>query len=137
MNNLSVDCDCDGHPAAPEMKDVGILASLDPVALDRACLDLVYNHVPSTGDNNAPLIQRIESRHGTHTVDYAAKIGLGTLSYNLKNISDSGVDDVSAQGNERYNVYDMNGKKILTNAKDLKSLAPGVYIINGSMQVIE
>lgn len=89
MNNLSVDCDCDGHPHAPEMKDIGILASLDPVALDKACLDLVFNHQPTAGDNSAPLIQRIDSRHGTHTVDHAAAIGLGSLSYDLIDITNN------------------------------------------------
>lgn len=87
MNNLSVDCDCNGHPDAPRMKDIGILASLDPVALDQACLDLVFNHHPSEGDNNRPLIERIASRHGTHTVDYAEQIGLGTKSYNIVDIT--------------------------------------------------
>lgn len=87
MNNLSVDCDCNGHPAAPEMRDIGILASLDPVALDKACLDLVFNHESIDGDNNDPLVQRINSRHGTHTVDHAAKIGLGSLSYELIDIT--------------------------------------------------
>ena len=83
MNNLSVDCDCDGHPHAPEMKDIGVLASLDPVALDKACLDLVFNHEPSPGDDSRALIQRIDSRHGTHIVDYAEQIGLGSKSYEL------------------------------------------------------
>lgn len=69
MNNLSVDCDCDGHPSAPQMKDIGILASLDPVALDKACLDLVFNHESTAGDNSEPLVQRINRQHGTHTVD--------------------------------------------------------------------
>lgn len=87
MNNLSVDCDCNGHPDAPRMKDIGILASLDPVALDQACLDLVFNHHPSEGDNNRPLIERIASRHGTHTVDYAEQIGLGTKSYSIVDIT--------------------------------------------------
>lgn len=81
MNNMSVDCDCNGHPATPVLKDMGILASLDPVALDQACLDLVFNHKPAEGDDNAPLIERIQTRHGTHTVDYAEKIGLGTKKY--------------------------------------------------------
>lgn len=89
MNNLSVDCDCDGHPHAPEMKDIGILASLDPVALDKACLDLVFNHQPTAGDNSAPLVQRIDSRHGTHTVDHAATIGLGSLFYDLIDITNN------------------------------------------------
>ncbi len=86
MNNLSVDCDCDSHPADPEMANIGILASLDPVALDQACLDLVFNYTPAEGDDNAALIERISSRHGTHTVDYAAKIGLGSKEYELVSI---------------------------------------------------
>lgn len=83
MNKLSVDCDCDSNPHDPEMKDIGILASTDPVALDQACLDLVYAVKPTEGNNNQPLIERIESRHGKHTVDYAAKIGLGNKQYQL------------------------------------------------------
>lgn len=86
MNNLSVDCDCDAHPADPKMKDIGILSSLDPVALDQACLDLVFSVKPSDGDDNGPLIERIRSRHGTHTVDYAEQIGLGSRKYTLKSI---------------------------------------------------
>lgn len=86
MNNMSVDCDCDAHPAKPEIKDIGILASTDPVALDQACLDLVFNHQTREGDNPAPLVERINSRHGTHTVDYAAKIGLGSQTYKIVSI---------------------------------------------------
>lgn len=138
MNNLSVDCDCDGHPAAPQMKDIGILASLDPVALDKACLDLVFNHVSTAGDNSAPLIQRINSRHGAHTVDYAAEIGLGTLSYELIDITNaSGISDIPADGVRRYNVYDINGVKVLTNADNLDALTPGIYIINGVKTLIQ
>src|SRR5574344_1896524 len=81
MNNMSVDCDCDSHPADPKLKDMGIMASLDPVALDQACLDKVFNMKPSEGDDNGDLVERINSRHGTHTVDYAEKIGLGTKKY--------------------------------------------------------
>lgn len=132
MNNLSVDCDCDGHPAAPQMKDIGILASLDPVALDKACLDLVFNHESTAGDNSAPLVQRINSRHGAHTVDYAAEIGLGSLAYDLIDITNAdGLADISADGVRKYNVYDMNGVRVLTNADSLDSLAPGVYLVNG------
>ena len=80
MNNLSVDCDCDSNPAPPAMDDIGILASLDPVALDQACVDLVY---AATGGDNGPLIERMESRHGIHTVEHAAAIGLGTRNYTL------------------------------------------------------
>ena len=78
MNRLSVDCDCDSHPAEPEMADVGILASLDPVALDRACVDLVY-----AAEDGSALVERIESRNGAHTLDHAEKIGLGSQSYAL------------------------------------------------------
>ena len=87
MNNLSIDCDCDAHPHAPEMKDIGILASLDPVALDQACLDLVYAVKPFEGNDNRPLVERIESRHGRHTVEYAEKIGLGSRKYELKELN--------------------------------------------------
>lgn len=83
MNNLSVDCDCMGDPAAPKMKDLGIAASLDPVAVDQACLDMVFNHTATEGDDNAPLIKRINSRHGTYLPVYAEKLGLGTRNYTL------------------------------------------------------
>ncbi len=78
MNRLSVDCDCDGHPAEPDIHDIGILASTDPVALDQACYDLV-----SQAEGNASLLRRIESRNGLHTLEYAEQIGLGSRSYTL------------------------------------------------------
>ncbi len=78
MNHLSVDCDCDGNPAEPDMHDIGILGSLDPVALDQACVDLVYK-----APDGQSLINRMESRHGIHTVEHAAAIGLGSREYNL------------------------------------------------------
>ncbi len=81
MNNMSVDCDCDGTPEAPQLKDMGIMASLNPVALDWACVQMVMNHKATSGDNNAPLIERINSRHGTHTIEWAEHIGLGTRNY--------------------------------------------------------
>lgn len=83
MNRLSVDCDCDGNPAEPDMHDIGILASLDPVALDQACLDLVYN-----APDSSSLIERIESRNGIHTVEHAEAIGLGSRTYQLVNLDD-------------------------------------------------
>ena len=79
-NNLSVDCDCNGHPADPQMVDIGILASLDPVALDKACTDLVR---ASEDHGKVHLIERIDSRHGMHTLDYGEEIGLGTQNYKL------------------------------------------------------
>jgi uncharacterized Fe-S center protein len=81
MNNLSVDCDCDSSPAAPTMKNVGILASTDPVALDQACVDLVYA-VPDGKD----LIARMESRKGVHILEHAEEIGLGSRNYQLIDI---------------------------------------------------
>ena len=83
MNNMSVDCDCDSHPADPKLKDMGILASTDPVALDQACLDLVFNHKAQSGDDEKPLIERINRQHGTYITDYAEKIGLGSKKYSL------------------------------------------------------
>ena len=86
MNNLSVDCDCDGSPHAPQMKDIGILASTDPVALDQACLDIVFSTPVTDTNNPQPLIKRINKKHGTHTVDYAAQIGLGTQRYRIEEL---------------------------------------------------
>lgn len=79
-NNLSVDCDCNGNPAKAEMADFGILASTDPVALDRACVDMVMN---SDDHGKVHLIERINSRHGTHTIDCAEKHGIGTQTYKI------------------------------------------------------
>lgn len=86
MNNMSVDCDCVSKPEAPALKDYGILASLDPVALDQACVDIIFNMTASEGNDNAPLKERISSRHGTHTIEHAEKIGLGSRKYQLINI---------------------------------------------------
>jgi uncharacterized Fe-S center protein len=83
MNNLSIDCDCSGHPASPELEDIGILASLDPVALDKACVDLVY---AADQTKSASLRKRIESRNGIHTLQYAEQLGLGSQSYTLEKI---------------------------------------------------
>ena len=83
MNRLSVDCDCDGHPAEPDIHDIGILASVDPVALDQACIDLVWQ-----AEGNASLVRRIEARDGLHTLEYAEKIGLGSRTYTIQNLDD-------------------------------------------------
>ena len=79
-NRLSVDCDCDAHPHDPEMADIGIFASLDPVAVDQACVDAVY---ASPDPGKAALIERMESRNGIHTVEAAAALGLGIREYEL------------------------------------------------------
>ena len=77
-NRLSVDCDCDSNPHEPEMADIGIFASTDPVALDQACVDAVY---ASPDPGKAALIERMESRNGIHTVETAAKLKLGFREY--------------------------------------------------------
>ena len=140
MNNLSVDCDCNDHPAKPEMNDVGILASTDPVALDKACLDLIFNYNSTQGDDAQPLIDRINEQHGTHTVEYAEEIGLGSQQYNLIDITPTGMQEFDPQhpdpGCLRYNVFSIDGRKVLSNARSLESLPPGIYIINGKKQVI-
>lgn len=79
-NNLSVDCDCDSSPEDPKMGDIGILASLDPIALDKACTDLVR---ASEDHGKIHLIERIDSRNGMHTLEYGEKIGLGSQKYEL------------------------------------------------------
>lgn len=79
-NNLSVDCDCVATPEDPKMGDIGILASLDPVALDRACVDRVR---ASEDHGKIHLIERIDSRNGMHTLDYAEQLGMGSQKYEL------------------------------------------------------
>ena len=78
MNNLSVDCDCLPHPAKPTMKDIGILASHDPVALDKACYDLIMS-----AKDGKDLQKRIQEKNGLYTIEYADQIGLGSLKYEL------------------------------------------------------
>ena len=80
MCNMSVDCDCCNVAEDPCMKDIGILASLDPVAIDQACIDLVKSSDDPGRDH---LLERINSRHGTHTIDAAADLGIGTKEYEL------------------------------------------------------
>jgi len=84
MNKMSVDCDCDSHPADPTMSDIGILASFDPVALDQACVDLVYK-----SPDGKDLVKRIESKNGIHTLEHAEKLGLGSRTYQIKNIDNN------------------------------------------------
>ena len=80
MKNMSVDCDCCAKAEDPCIGDIGILASLDPVAIDKACLDLVY---ACDDKNKGHLIERIETRNGAHTIDAAAELGLGSKEYEL------------------------------------------------------
>ena len=100
MNRLSVDCDCDGNPAEPDIHDIGILASFDPVALDQACVDLIYQaegrsmsgghrlSADRSGAETEALVKRMESLHGVHTLEHAEEIGLGSRTYELVNIDE-------------------------------------------------
>lgn len=83
LNKLSIDCDCNSHPEDPCMADIGICASIDPVAVDKASLDLVYN---SSDKGKERLIARIEELHGIRTVEHAEELGIGTTNYELVSI---------------------------------------------------
>ena len=85
MCNMSVDCDCCSDAKDPCMKDIGILSSLDPVALDQACIDLVYN---SNDPGKGELIERIESRNGAYIIEVSEKLNIGSREYELINIED-------------------------------------------------
>jgi uncharacterized Fe-S center protein len=84
MNHLSIDCDCNGNPAPPELDDIGILASLDPVALDKACVDLIY---AADTQRSASLRRRIEQQNGTLILTHAESLGLGSQQYELVEIN--------------------------------------------------
>ncbi len=83
MNHLSIDCDCDGNPSEPDIHDIGILASTDPVALDQACVDLIYQ-----ADGNESFIRRMEGQHAEHVLEAGETIGLGSRTYRLESIDD-------------------------------------------------
>jgi uncharacterized Fe-S center protein len=82
MNRLSIDCDCNGNPSEPDIHDIGILASTDPVALDQACVDLIYE-----ADNNERFVRRVEAQNGVHVIEAAEQIGLGSRDYELVTVS--------------------------------------------------
>lgn len=83
LNNISIDCDCDGNPAEPDIHDIGIVASLDPVAIDQACIDLAF-----AAEGSEALQARVNDRDGLHTLEHAEEIGLGSRSYNLISIDE-------------------------------------------------
>ena len=86
MNNISIDCDCDSHPHDPTIQDIGIAASLDPVALDKFCLDQVFNLPNDDKNDTKALLERINQRHGTRIVYRGEEMGLGTTKYTVKEI---------------------------------------------------
>lgn len=83
MNRLSIDCDCNGNPAEPDIHDIGILASTDPVALDQACIDLIYK-----ADGNESFLRRLEAQNGVHVLEAAEQIDLGSREYTMVSIDD-------------------------------------------------
>ena len=83
MKNISIDCDCDGKAKPPCMKDIGMLSSTDPVAIDKACLDLIYN---SDDPGKKELIERIEKKLGPHIFECSVQLGTGSTDYELINI---------------------------------------------------
>lgn len=83
LNNISIDCDCDGNPAEPDIHDIGIVASTDPVAIDQACIDLAF-----AAEGSEALQKRVNERMGLHTLEYAEEIGLGMRTYELVNIDE-------------------------------------------------
>lgn len=86
MYRMSIDCDCNAHPAEPLIADYGIVASTDPVAVDQACYDIVTQIHNDEHNNNKPLLDRIASKHGTHIMEHGEQIGLGTRNYRLVSI---------------------------------------------------
>ena len=86
MNNMSIDCDCVDHPEPVKLEDYGILASTDPVALDQACIDIINNQQVTATNDPTDLLRRIDKQHGVHTIEHAAKIGLGNRKYTLVEI---------------------------------------------------
>ena len=104
MNRLSVDCDCNGNPSEPDMHDIGILASTDPVALDQACLDLVYQ-----ARDNASLVRRVESLNGVHTLEYAEQIGIGSRTYRLADVDQTGGENVKASDFNQFQNVTLTG----------------------------
>jgi len=83
MNNMSIDCDCNANPQKPLIADYGIVASLDPVAVDQACYDIVTQIHNDEHNNTRPLLERIEKQHGTHIMEWGEKIGLGSRKYKI------------------------------------------------------
>ena len=88
MNNMSIDCDCVAEPEPVKLEDYGILASLDPVALDQACADIINQQTVTAHNDPTDMLARIDQQHGTHTIDWAEHIGLGTKQYKIVNIDE-------------------------------------------------
>ena len=86
MNNMSIDCDCVDHPEPVKLEDYGILASTDPVALDQACIDIINQQKVTATNDPTDLLSRIDKQHGTHTIERAEQLGLGSRKYHIVSI---------------------------------------------------
>lgn len=107
-NNLSVDCDCDAHAKSPCMGNLGIYASLDPVAVDQACIDAVYH-----AKDSQELIERIESKHGEKILEFAEEKGLGSRKYHLINIDQNSiVESTNRKSSEKVDTINVNDEKL-------------------------
>lgn len=127
MNRISIDCDCDGNPSEPDMHDVGILASTDPVALDQACIDIVYN---TDRSESGTLINRIEQRNGLHTLEHAEEIGLGSRIYQLIDIGseDENLPEMSyADG--ALTINNLSGSRALIHASYYNERLIGLEVL--------
>ena len=111
MNRLSIDCDCNGRPAEPDMHDIGILASYDPVALDQACLDLIEQ-----AEGNTRFLNRVNQLNGYHTLEHAEEIGLGSRSYRLVDIDAEPHGVSMAYANGSLTIHNLEGEAILFHA---------------------
>ena len=133
MNRLSIDCDCDENPHEPDMHDIGILASYDPVALDQACLDLIYEQKDGDGKS---LVERIESRNGLHTLEHAEEIGLGSRSYNLIDIDNEEIPPEIPPETPTATMTYENGELTISDLEGDAKLIHASYT-NGALSTVE
>ena len=159
MNHLSIDCDCSSNPAPSQLDDIGILSSHDPVALDKACVDLIYAADPA---KRASLVRRMEQQNGIHCLNHAASLGLGSLTYEIVDLDkDTAIEHVSGRNDlfvvypnpvtDRINVsgdfesitlLNINGSRILQTSENVISFSgmpAGIYLlqINGKESVVK
>ncbi len=127
MNNLSIDCDCNSNPSRPQMSDIGILASYDPVALDQACLDLVQQ-----AENNTSFLNRVNSQGGYHSLEHAEAIGLGSRSYNLIDIDNEEIPPETPTATMTY----ANGALTISELEGDAKLIHASYT-NGALSKVE